>query len=78
MEALLSEREGKLADLKQVIIYMRDGADYNIIKRVVESRMSPDTGKIFVRGPVCRPGWLVEIEGIAVNNTGNPEYNDFI
>ncbi|MBE6390689.1 MAG: hypothetical protein E7042_00580 [Lentisphaerae bacterium] len=78
MEALLSEREGKLSDLKQVIIYMRDSADYNIIKRVVESRMSPETGKIFVRGPVCRPGWLVEIEGIAVNASCNPEYKDFI
>ena len=78
MEALLTEGNASLADLKQVVIYMRDGADYRIIKSEVEKRMNPETGKIFVRGPVCRPGWLVEIEGIAVSSNGNSEFKNFI
>lgn len=78
MEALLAEGGGRLSDFKQLIVYMRDAADYNIIKGVLDERLDPEIGRIFVRGPVCRPGWLVEIEGIAVNNTGNPEYKNFI
>ena len=78
IEALLAEGNGKITDMKQAVVYMRDGADYNIIKSVVGRRMSPETGRMFVRGPVCRPGWLVEIEGIAVNSSGNGKYKDFI
>ena len=78
IEALLAEGDGKLSDMKQAVIYLRDGADMNIVKEVVDRRMSPDTGRIIVRGPVCRPGWLVEIEGIAVNAQGKAEFKDFI
>lgn len=78
IEALLAEGEGTLADMKQAIVYLRDGADMNIVREVVERRMSPETGRIIVRGPVCRPGWLVEIEGIAVNNCGNRNFKAFI
>jgi multidrug resistance efflux pump len=49
-----------------------------IVKEVADRRMSPETGRIIVRGPVCRPGWLVEIEGIAVNANGKAEFKDFI
>ena len=78
IEALLAEGDGKLSDMKQAIIYLRDGADMNIVKEVVDRRMSPETGRIIVRGPVCRPGWLVEIEGIAVNNRGDQKFKAFI
>ena len=78
IEALLAEGNGKLADMKQAIIYLRDGADMNIVKEVVDRRMSGETGRMIVRGPVCRPGWLVEIEGIAVNAQGNNKFKDFI
>ena len=30
-----------------------------------------------VRGSVCRPGWLVEMDGIAVNSRGNPDFKVF-
>ena len=78
IEALLAEGGGKLSDMKQAVIYLRDGADMNIVKEVADRRMSPETGRIIVRGPVCRPGWLVEIEGIAVNAQGKAEFKDFI
>ena len=64
--------------MKQAVVYLRDGADMNIVKEVVDRRMSPETGRIIVRGPVCRPGWLVEIEGIAVNAQGDKKFKDFI
>ena len=78
IEALLAEGNGKLSDMKQAVVYLRDGADMNIVKEVVDRRMSPETGRIIVRGPVCRPGWLVEIEGIAVNAQGDKKFKDFI
>ena len=59
-------------------LYLRDAADYPIVKAVVERRFSANTGFIYVRGPVCRPGWLVEIEGIAVNKQGKAQFKNFI
>lgn len=78
IEALLAEGEGTLAELKQATVYLRDAADYPIVKKVLERRFCAETGLIFVRGPVCRPGWLVEIEGIAVNNKGKTQFKNFI
>ena len=78
IEALLAEGDGALKDLKQVTVYLRDGADYELVVNGVNKRLPAETGRIFVRGPVCRPGWLVEIEGIAVNRNGNTEFKDFI
>ena len=78
IEALLAEGEGTLADLKHAVVYLRDAADYPIVKAVVERRFSANTGFIYVRGPVCRPGWLVEIEGIAVNKQGKAQFKNFI
>ena len=63
------------AELMQQI---KDAADYPIVKAVVERRFSANTGFIYVRGPVCRPGWLVEIEGIAVNKQGKAQFKNFI
>jgi len=77
-EALLAEGGGTLADLKQAVIYLRDPADQDAVERVLDSRLSPDTARIIVRGSVCRPGWLVEMDGIAVNGSGDPRYKEFI
>ena len=78
IEALLAEGQAVLSDMKQAIIYLRDAADAKIVSGVVDRRMGADTGRMIVRAPVCRPGWLVEIEGIAVNRTGNKQFKDFV
>jgi hypothetical protein len=37
----------------------------------------PDTPKVFVHAPVCRPGWLIEMECMGVKALKNKEYAPF-
>lgn len=78
VEALFASGNAKLADLKQAVVYLRDAADYKNVRNVLEKRLSPETTLILVRGAVCRPGWLVELEGIGANTTGKKDFKDFI
>ena len=63
MGALLAAGGASLADLLQMVVYLRDGADGERITAFLSSTDYPYT---LVHAPVCRPGWLIEIEGIAV------------
>lgn len=74
--ALLSDAGAKLSDLAQAIVYLRDPADYPAVRPIVEATC-PSLNAIYVHAPVCRPAWLVEIEGIAVTTDGNPAFRPF-
>lgn len=72
--ALLGEAGGGLEDVMQAIIYIRDTADYARLKQHMET-CYPNLPYLIVRAPVCRPGWLVEIECMAIvaaNETAYP------
>ncbi|MCM1108247.1 MAG: Rid family hydrolase [Clostridium sp.] len=69
VEALLTERGTNGQDIMQAIVYLRDAADYPSVKRILRQQM-PLTPIIFVQAPVCRPGWLVEMECIAISQRG--------
>ena len=56
--------------------YLRDIADYTVVKGMYDKRF-PDTPKIFVHAPVCRPGWLIEMECMGVKTCGNKDYAPF-
>ena len=77
VEALLAGRGAVLADLKQAVVYLRDPTDRETVEAVLARRLSPDTARIMVRGAVCRPGWLVEMDGIAVNAGGDSRFERF-
>lgn len=62
--ALLKEAGATLDDIAQMIVYLRDTADYRKVERYV-SKHFPHTPKTITWAPVCRPGWLVEVECIA-------------
>lgn len=71
VQCLLEEAECGFNDVRQMIVYLRDVADYNVVHRMYEERF-PDIPKVIVYAPVCRPGWLIEMECIAVRqNTDN-------
>ncbi len=65
IDGLLAEADANLTDIAQLIIYLRDIADYPNIKAYLEQQL-PDTPKVYVAAAVCRPGWLIEMECIAV------------
>jgi len=57
-------------------VYLRDMADYQVVKRMYDERF-PDTPKVFVLAPVCRPGWLIEMECMGVKAFRHAEYAPF-
>ena len=65
VEELLKEADCSFSDVAQMIVYLRDVADYKIIKELFDKRF-PEIPKVLVLAPVCRPGWLIEMECIAL------------
>ncbi len=65
VEALLAEADCSFADAAQMIVYLRDPADYSTIKKLFEERF-PEKPWVIVHGKVCRPGWLIEMEMMAI------------
>ena len=52
------------ADVQVMIVYLRDIADYQVVSQLYEKRF-PQVPKVILLAPVCRPGWLIEMESIA-------------
>jgi len=65
LEALLADAAMVAGDIAQAIVYLRDGADHARIAAYVRGRY-PGVPCLFVRAPVCRPEWLVEVECLAI------------
>ena len=76
VEALLQEAECSFDDLMLLIVYLRDIADYQSVKRMFDEKFA-DTPKLIVLAPICRPGWLVEMECIAAKPISNNNFRDF-
>jgi len=61
VEALLKAVDTTLDDVLYYIIYLRDFNEKDIVSKLFADRF-PNKPAIFVLAPVCRPGWLIEIE----------------
>ncbi len=66
VDALLAEAGASMDDSMQMIIYLRDIADYELIKQKFDTRF-PTVPRVIVLAPVCRPTWLIEMECITVH-----------
>lgn len=73
---LLKEGGSGFDDVMQIIVYLRDTADYEIVREKFATRF-PRIPTVFTLAPVCRPTWLIEMECIAVKERQNPDYRDF-
>lgn len=62
--ALLAEAGMDFSDVGHLIVYLRDPSDYAVVNELFECRF-PDIPRILVWAPVCRPGWLIEMECMA-------------
>ena len=65
VEALLKEAGSSYEDVGVMIVYLRDIADYELVKKLYEEHF-PHHPRIIVHAPVCRAGWLIEMEVMAV------------
>ena len=77
INALLSKYNADLKDLKILIVYLRDVSDYWVIQNFLRTNLPPELPYIIVRGSVCRPLWLIEMEGIAVSNHRSKYFDPF-
>ncbi|MER2519144.1 MAG: Rid family hydrolase [Bdellovibrionales bacterium] len=76
IEALLNSGGASLDDMMTMTVYLRDPADYARIAERLNERC-PELPFVVVQGPVCRPEWLIEIEGIAATPNKEPSLPEF-
>ena len=77
VEKLLEEAQmTSQDDIMQIIVYLRDTADYTTVKAMFEKKF-PHTPTVITLAPVCRPTWLIEMECIAVKKVQNSQFRAF-
>ncbi|OAM90556.1 Rid family hydrolase [Termitidicoccus mucosus] len=74
--ALLRDADASMRDVAHLIIYLRDIADTPSVRQYFQENYR-DVPKALVLAPVCRPGWLIEIECMAIKPVDNPSYGNF-
>ena len=76
VETLLAEAECTYDDVCYMVVYLRDTSDYQLVHKMYETRFH---GKpyVIVHAPVCRSGWLVEMECMAIRKVDNPSFKAF-
>jgi enamine deaminase RidA (YjgF/YER057c/UK114 family) len=70
IEALLREAGATTNDVAQMIVYLRDLADYNTVKTILDEQF-PTAPRVITLAAVCRPAWLIEAECIAIVDSTN-------
>ena len=76
VEKLLEEGGMTMDDAAQIIVYLRDGSDYETVRSMFQEKY-PNIPTVFTLAPVCRPAWLIEMECIAIRPAVNDSFNDF-
>ena len=64
IKKLLDANRQKIENMETLTLYLRNENDLFVVKKVCR-KIAPKTPVIFLKAPVCRPKWLVEIEGEA-------------
>lgn len=75
-DALLKSGAAALDDMMYLLVYLRDIADFQSVNQALRQRF-PDLPVFIVQGAVCRPAWLIEIEGVAITKNDNPSLPSF-
>lgn len=77
MNALLENHGASLEDMKLVVVYLRDGSDYTMVERFLRDHLPAGAASVIVTAPVCRPEWLIEMDGVAITGTGDRRFETF-
>jgi len=76
IDAVLRSGSARLADMMYLTVYLRDPTDFAHVDASLCERF-PGLPFVIVQGAVCRPEWLIEIEGVAVRDHDAPELPAF-
>ncbi len=66
IKALLDPHGAELHDMAYLIVYLRNLTVKDRVVELLRREVGYDIPLIVVRGAVCRPTWLIEIEGVGV------------
>jgi enamine deaminase RidA (YjgF/YER057c/UK114 family) len=66
IRALLEPHKAGLEDMAYLKVYLRDPENFSTVEKVLSENIPRHIPCLLLEAPVCRPGWLVEIEGTAV------------
>jgi Putative translation initiation inhibitor, yjgF family len=69
---LLKNQGASLSDMAYMVCYARTPEHFESIRAILNDRVPGDIPIALVQGAVCRPGWLVELEGVAIMPDKNP------
>ena len=76
VEGLLRSGGAAFADMTHLTVYLRDATDVGRVRGALRERCG-DLPMLVVQAPVCRPNWLVEVEGIAIAADEQPSLPGF-
>lgn len=76
VEVLLKEADCSFDEVGEMVVYLRDIADYDLVRNVFATQF-PGKPYIIVHAPVCRSGWLIEMECMAVKTIELPNLPKF-
>ncbi len=65
VEALLKEAGASTGDMKMMVVYLRRPEDYAQVSKIFRTRFGSGIPYVITHAPVCRPGWLIEMECMA-------------
>ena len=74
---LLEASGSSINDLVYLIVYFRDADGAKDVDRYLKANLPPHIPYVLLKGTVCRPEWLIEIEGMAISDEGHPQYKGF-
>ncbi len=66
VKALLAPHGAGLRDMAYIIGYVRNLKDRRKVMEVLKNEVPANIPLLLLEGAVCRPAWLVELEGVAI------------
>lgn len=77
VSALVQSHGASLLNFVEMIVYLRNIKNADAVRKILQTVIPEEIPMVIVEGSVCRPNWLVEIEGIAITPTTS-DYPDFM
>ncbi len=77
INALLNCHGAGIKDLKMMGIYLRNRVDFARISSFLDDNLPEGLPYVLAQGAVCRPEWLIEMDGIAVSSSGDERFRPF-
>jgi enamine deaminase RidA (YjgF/YER057c/UK114 family) len=66
IKALLAPQGATMENIKYLTLYLRNPKHYPFIQDILAERLPETMPVIAVQAPVCRPGWLFEVDGLGI------------